>query len=82
MTEGYDLTYLSLGAGVQSSALLVCSALGLHVGRVNDAARCSHWYGLADSIDGTGISRYSHMRRRMAEDRLSLFRGLDQGGGA
>jgi hypothetical protein len=26
----YDLTYLSLGAGVQSSALLVCSALGLH----------------------------------------------------
>jgi len=27
---GVDLTYLSLGAGVQSSALLVCSALGLH----------------------------------------------------
>lgn len=26
----YDLTYLSLGAGVQSSALLVCSTLGLH----------------------------------------------------
>jgi len=26
----YDLTYISLGAGVQSSALLVCSALGLH----------------------------------------------------
>lgn len=26
----YDLTYLALGAGVQSSALLVCSALGLH----------------------------------------------------
>jgi len=25
-----DFTYLSLGAGVQSSALLVCSALGLH----------------------------------------------------
>lgn len=26
----FDLVYLSLGAGVQSSALLVCSALGLH----------------------------------------------------
>lgn len=26
----FDLTYLSLGAGVQSSAMLVCSALGLH----------------------------------------------------
>lgn len=26
----FELTYLSLGAGVQSSALLVCSALGLH----------------------------------------------------
>lgn len=26
----FDLTYISLGAGVQSSALLVCSALGLH----------------------------------------------------
>ena len=29
-TEDFNLTYLSLGAGVQSSALLVCSALGLH----------------------------------------------------
>lgn len=26
----YDLTYISLGAGVQSSAMLICSALGLH----------------------------------------------------
>ena len=26
----YDLTYISFGAGVQSSALLVCSNLGLH----------------------------------------------------
>ena len=26
----FDLTYLSLGAGVQSSAMLVCSNLGLH----------------------------------------------------
>jgi hypothetical protein len=28
--QNFDLTYISLGAGVQSSALLVCSALGLH----------------------------------------------------
>lgn len=28
--EVFDFTYLSLGAGVQSSGLLVCSALGLH----------------------------------------------------
>jgi hypothetical protein len=29
-TLTYDLTYLSFGAGVQSTALLVCSNLGLH----------------------------------------------------
>lgn len=28
--KGYDLNYISLGAGVQSSALLIASALGLH----------------------------------------------------
>ena len=28
--KDYALTYLSLGAGVQSTALLICSALGLH----------------------------------------------------
>lgn len=27
---GFDLTYLSFGAGTQSTALLICSALGLH----------------------------------------------------
>jgi len=30
MDTKYDLTYLSFGAGVQSTALLVCSNLGLH----------------------------------------------------
>lgn len=35
----------------------------VHVGRVNDPARFSYFEELgADSIDGTGISRYSHMR--------------------
>lgn len=30
MRHEYDMTYLAFGAGVQSTALLVCSALGLH----------------------------------------------------
>lgn len=34
-----------------------------HVGRVNDAKRFEHFEEIgADSIDGTGLSRYSHMR--------------------
>jgi len=36
----------------------------VHVGRVNHAARFDHFLQLgADSIDGTGIARYSHMRK-------------------
>ncbi len=39
-----------------------------HVGRVNDPARFEHFEKLgADSIDGTGISRYSHMREAIAK---------------
>ena len=34
----YDLTYISFGAGVQSTALLACSALGLHGVPKADAA--------------------------------------------
>jgi len=33
----------------------------VHVGRVNTAKRVRNWIGLADSIDGSGISRYDHM---------------------
>ena len=33
----------------------------VHVGRVNTAARVRNWLGLADSIDGSGISRFDHM---------------------
>ena len=33
----------------------------VHVGRVNTAQRVSNWIGLADSIDGSGISKYDHM---------------------
>jgi hypothetical protein len=43
----------------------------VHVGRVNTAARVRDWLGLADSIDGSGISRYDHMLR----DVLAVIRG-------
>lgn len=43
----------------------------VHVGRVNTAARVHNWLGLADSIDGSGISRYDHM----LEDVLATIRG-------
>jgi len=43
----------------------------VHVGRVNTAARVRNWIGLADSIDGSGISRFDHM----LEDVLSQITG-------
>jgi len=49
-----------------------------HVGRVNDPARFSYFDELgADSIDGTGISRYSHMRLAISkrEHQEKLFAG-------
>ena len=39
----------------------------VHVGRVNDPKRMQQWMGLADSIDGSGISRYDHMLKAMVE---------------
>lgn len=40
----------------------------VHVGRVNDPDRFDHFEKLgADSIDGTGIARYSHMRKAIAD---------------
>jgi hypothetical protein len=39
-----------------------------HVGRVNDPARFAYFEELgADSIDGTGISRYGHMRQAISK---------------
>ena len=45
------------------NACRVAKMLGkwVHVGRVNTAQRVSNWLGLADSIDGSGISKYDHM---------------------
>jgi len=47
----------------------------VHVGRVNHAARFEHFMQLgADSIDGTGIARYTHMREAIygRHDQASL----------
>ena len=39
----------------------------VHVGRVNDPARFRHFEELgADSCDGTGLARYSHMREAVS----------------
>jgi hypothetical protein len=43
----------------------------VHVGRVNTAQRVSQWIDLADSIDGSGISKYDHM----LEDVLNAISG-------
>lgn len=40
----------------------------VHVGRVNDPSRFKHFEELgADSCDGTGIARYTHMRKAIAQ---------------
>lgn len=45
------------------SACKVAKMLGkwVHVGRVNTVERVRNWIGLADSIDGSGISKYDYM---------------------
>jgi hypothetical protein len=43
----------------------------VHVGRINDPLRWKHFEDLgADSCDGTGISRYSHMRQAIKNRNL------------
>ncbi len=54
-----------------------------HVGRVNTPARFEHFERVgADSIDGTGLSRYSHMReaiyREANEPSLALTSGTSR----
>ena len=46
----------------------------VHVGRVNTASRVRNWIGLADSIDGSGISMYDHM----LEDVLRIIKNEDE----
>ena len=61
---------------ISSEAFDACKAAKMcdkwvHVGRVNTAKRVMQWIGLADSIDGSGISRFDHM----LEDVLRAIRG-------
>ena len=44
-----------------------------HVGRVNTFARAKHWMHIADSCDGSGMSRYDHMLAAVV-DALTLAR--------
>ncbi len=51
---------------ISPEAINACKAakmLGkwVHVGRVNTVERVNNWLNIADSIDGSGISKYDHM---------------------
>lgn len=49
----------------------------VHVGRVNDPVRWQHFEDLgADSVDGTGIAQYSHMRIAIRDRKESKQDGL------
>ena len=37
----------------------------VHVGRVNGPARLARWFDYADSIDGSGLSKYTHSLERL-----------------
>lgn len=53
----------------------------VHVGRVNTPGRYEHFEELgADSIDGTGLSRYTWMRQRIHEEAIkpNLFESAEQ----
>lgn len=53
-----------------AQCIKAAKALGkwAHVGRVNDPARFEHFEKLgADSIDGSGIARYTHMREAISK---------------
>lgn len=49
----------------------------VHIGRVNDPVRWQHFEDLgADSVDGTGIAQYSHMRIAIRDRKESKQNGL------
>ena len=39
----------------------------VHVGRVNTVERLADWVDVADSIDGSGISKYDHMLKELVD---------------
>jgi len=48
----------------------------IHVGRINEVNRLNNWMELADSIDGSGISRYDHMLREVVDAIKSHASGI------
>jgi len=57
---------------LSNDAMAICKAakaMGkwVHIGRVNTPNRMERFLDVADSVDGTGLSRYTHMRKNMAE---------------
>lgn len=57
-----------------AACLKAAKAIGkwVHAGRVNTPGRYEYFEALgADSIDGTGLSRYSHMRKAIYDDRTN-----------
>jgi hypothetical protein len=58
-------------ASVHAAAIVkAAKAIGkwIHIGRINDGERLEHFIKLgADSFDGSGIARYSHMREAIAK---------------
>lgn len=57
-----------------SACIKAAKAIGkwIHVGRVNTPGRFEYFEKLgADSIDGTGLSRYTHMRKAIYDDRTN-----------
>lgn len=54
-----------------AGCIKAAKALGkwVHIGRVNTAGRFEHFESMgADSIDGTGLARYTHMRKAIHEN--------------
>ena len=61
---------------VSEEAMIACRTAKMldkwvHIGRVNTPNRIKYWRGIADSIDGSGISRFDHM----LEDVLREIKG-------
>lgn len=49
----------------------------IHIGRVNTPDRVTHFYDIADSIDGSGLAKYDHMREAV-ESRIKELEGTRQ----
>lgn len=49
----------------------------VHVGRVNNAFRALQWVDIADSIDGSGISKYDHMLKNVLDAIMKRSKQID-----